>query len=68
MFFEFLGEDYFDDDVDEVRDGLVEFYLGQNVPLCTSLKKSFYTLLLYSSVAHSLNSYLLYPACLKHSL
>lgn len=41
MFFEFFGEDDLNDDVDEVRDGLVEFYLGQYVPLCTSLKNSF---------------------------
>lgn len=41
VFFEFLGEDDLNDDVDEVRDGLVEFYLDQYLPLCTSLKKSF---------------------------
>ena len=68
MFLELLGEDNFDDDVDEVRDGLVELYLSIYLPLCTSLKKSFSTLLLYSSVAHSLKSSLLYPACLRHSL
>lgn len=41
MFFEFLGEDDLNDDVDEVRDGLVEFYFDQYLHLCTSLKNSF---------------------------
>lgn len=35
VFFKFFGEDDFDDDVDEVRDGLVELYLSQYLPLCT---------------------------------
>lgn len=35
VLFKFFGEDDFNDNVDEVRDRLVEFYLSQCLPLCT---------------------------------
>lgn len=68
VLFEDVHEDDLDYDADEPRNRLVELYLENKLPFCTSLKNIFSMRVLYSSLTYSAKSSFDSPACLRHSL